>query len=74
MYFSPLGDRAGGWGPWSSLTPCTEPRYCYKGLQNRTRQCNNPPPLGNGDDCLGLAVETQQCPSPADKCAGKVCA
>ncbi|CAB3978528.1 sushi, von Willebrand factor type A, EGF and pentraxin domain-containing 1-like [Paramuricea clavata] len=63
------GDRAGGWGPWSSLTPCTEPRYCYKGLQNRTRQCNNPPPLGNGDDCLGLAVETQQCPSPADNCA-----
>ena len=72
MYYFFPGDREGGWSAWSAFTQCTEPRYCYKGNQTRTRKCDNPPRLGNGDDCGGLAVETQECPTPAENCAGIV--
>ena len=72
MYCFFPGDREGGWSAWSAFTQCTEPRYCYKGNQTRTRKCDNPPRLGNGDDCRGLTVETQECPTPAENCAGIV--
>ncbi|XP_048580608.1 uncharacterized protein LOC5507741 isoform X2 [Nematostella vectensis] len=59
----------GGWGAWSSWSTCTERTYCLKGLKHRSRVCNNPPPLNEGDDCMGLGEERLECPTPTDGCS-----
>ena len=39
----------GKWGAWEAWSNCTE--TCGGGMQNRTRQCNDPHPQYNGADC-----------------------
>ena len=57
----------GGWSDWID-SPCDA--QCGPGKQNRTRTCNNPPPSGGGNDCLGSAVETVDCNNAP--CVGKL--
>ena len=58
----------GNWGPWTIFTKCSV--KCGLGIQQRTRECNNPPPLYGGGDCAGHPLETQDCdsgvPCPVD--------
>ncbi|XP_032220680.2 transmembrane protease serine 6 isoform X2 [Nematostella vectensis] len=49
----------GNWSPWSSFSPCS--KSCGRGLQSRTRQCNNPSPSNGGSPCVGLAKEQKDC-------------
>ncbi|XP_019616495.1 PREDICTED: sushi, von Willebrand factor type A, EGF and pentraxin domain-containing protein 1-like [Branchiostoma belcheri] len=56
----------GGWGQWTDWTPCSA--TCGNGTRQRSRQCNNPPPEENGNDCIGHFTESgtcsvQSCPS-----------
>ena len=48
----------GGWGPWRyggcSLT-------CGNGTLVRTRECNNPPPAYQGNNCEGPSREVLSC-------------
>ena len=57
----------GKFGAWTNWTDCS--KTCGGGLQERTRECNNPPPSGGGKDCVGDRVETQACAN--DLCKGK---
>ncbi|XP_022796325.1 A disintegrin and metalloproteinase with thrombospondin motifs adt-1-like [Stylophora pistillata] len=56
----------GNYTEWSEWPECSA--TCGGGLQNRTRNCTNPPPQYGGKECEGLgpAVETQSCGS--EKC------
>lgn len=53
------------WGPWG---PCSV--SCAGGVQMRSRNCTNPPPINNGADCQGPRDETQPC--NAQPCPGTV--
>ena len=57
IYLTSLDD--GKYGNWSVWTVCT--KSCGGGLQNRTRDCNNPPPSVKRKDCQGLSIETRSC-------------
>ncbi|XP_049718882.1 complement component C7 [Elephas maximus indicus] len=54
-----VGNRAGGvdggWSCWSPWGPCVE------GKKTRSRECNNPPPSGGGQSCIGETSESRQC-------------
>ena len=52
----------GAWGPWGPWGECSEKEVCNKGVQLRTRQCNNPAPQNGGDVCPGTGSESQECP------------
>ena len=39
----------GNWGTWGTWTECSE--QCGGGIQNRTRQCDNPIPQHGGNNC-----------------------
>ena len=49
----------GEFGDWTDWTECSE--ECGRGLQNRTRECNNPAPSGGGRYCDGYKSETRLC-------------
>ncbi|XP_022801157.1 uncharacterized protein LOC111338874 [Stylophora pistillata] len=49
----------GAWGPWGT---CSEKEVCNRGIQLRTRQCNNPAPQNGGELCPGTGSESQECP------------
>ena len=51
----------GQWGSWSSYSLCT--KSCGTGTQERFRECNNPPPSENGNECIGSTEETRHCNS-----------
>jgi len=49
----------GGWGSWSSYSSCS--KTCETGTQSRSRECDNPVPVGMGADCSGDSEETTIC-------------
>ncbi|XP_044178032.1 coadhesin-like [Acropora millepora] len=49
----------GMWSSWSAWTACS--KTCGKGIQTRTRICDNPKPANNGTFCLGDGVQEQIC-------------
>ncbi|CAH1228499.1 MUC4 [Branchiostoma lanceolatum] len=52
----------GQYGEWSSWSNCLS--TCGQGSQIRTRQCDSPPPSGNGRYCNGSSVEFRACDLP----------
>ena len=67
-YFCFPSDIDGQWGLWTEWGQCT--RTCGGGEQYRYRHCNNPPPIGSGAECNGLARERRPCNE--DKCHSKL--
>ena len=61
--------RDGGYSEWTDYSTCSA--TCGVGTTSRSRQCDNPTPLANGDKCdvLGPAVETKEC--TRKPCVGK---
>ncbi|KAF5301841.1 hypothetical protein FQA39_LY10626 [Lamprigera yunnana] len=53
--------ESGGWGPWSSWTPCST--TCAGGTRNRYRFCDSPPPRYGAKFCEGPRVQTEKCGS-----------
>ncbi|XP_078591805.1 SCO-spondin-like isoform X3 [Branchiostoma floridae x Branchiostoma japonicum] len=53
----PQHGQWGWWGPWS---PDCYPQ-CKEGLHTRHRDCDNPPPVGDGEYCEGEDEDTKQC-------------
>ncbi|KAB0800461.1 hypothetical protein PPYR_06201 [Photinus pyralis] len=51
--------ETGGWGPWSSWTPCSS--TCAGGSRNRYRFCDSPPPRYGAKFCEGPRVQTEKC-------------
>ena len=49
----------GQWTSWTNWTECD--KACDEGHQIRIRRCANPPPLYNGEPCVGNDIETQAC-------------
>ncbi len=49
----------GYWGQWTPYSCCTT--TCGKGLQMRSRECNNPAPGIGGQPCQGAFEEVQYC-------------
>ena len=49
----------GNWGPWTTYSSCTT--TCGKGLQIRSRDCNNAEPAPGGLSCQGEFEEVQYC-------------
>ena len=57
----------GKWGVFSSWSKCT--KSCGGGIQERSRECNNPAPAHGGKNCEGEAKETRAC--GVVKCPGQ---
>ncbi|KAF5289454.1 hypothetical protein FQR65_LT11827 [Abscondita terminalis] len=51
--------ESGGWGQWSSWTPCSS--TCAGGTRNRYRFCDSPPPRYGAKFCEGPRVQTEKC-------------
>ncbi|XP_076878106.1 A disintegrin and metalloproteinase with thrombospondin motifs 2 isoform X2 [Brachyhypopomus gauderio] len=51
----------GNWGMWSEFGACSRP--CGRGLQFRTRACDNPRPANGGRSCSGSNYQFQVCNS-----------
>ncbi|XP_021053028.1 hemicentin-1 [Mus pahari] len=49
----------GGFSLWSAWRPCSV--TCGKGIQKRSRLCNNPPPANGGRPCQGADSEARHC-------------
>ncbi|XP_066504808.1 A disintegrin and metalloproteinase with thrombospondin motifs 2-like [Hoplias malabaricus] len=49
----------GNWGMWSEFGACTKP--CGRGVQFRTRACDNPCPANGGRPCSGSNYQFQIC-------------
>uniref|UniRef100_A0A8C6QPP1 Hemicentin-1 n=1 Tax=Nannospalax galili TaxID=1026970 RepID=A0A8C6QPP1_NANGA len=49
----------GGFSPWSVWRSCSV--TCGKGIQKRSRLCNNPLPANGGKPCQGSDSETRHC-------------
>ena len=56
----------GGWSSWIR-EPCS--KTCGGGVQNITRECNNPRPSCGGNDCNGRNVRQERCNNNC--CPGK---
>uniref|UniRef100_A0A8D2B9D0 Hemicentin-1 n=1 Tax=Sciurus vulgaris TaxID=55149 RepID=A0A8D2B9D0_SCIVU len=57
----------GGFSPWSAWRSCSV--TCGKGIQKRSRLCNNPIPANGGKSCQGSDSEMRNCqnrPCPVD--------
>ena len=52
----------GNFTEWSEWSICAV--TCGTGQIHRTRECNNPAPAYNGNDCFGLRKEDQYCSMP----------
>nr|BAE42416.1 unnamed protein product [Mus musculus] len=50
---------AGGWGPWSPLSPCSV--TCGLGQTLEQRTCDHPAPRHGGPFCAGDATRNQMC-------------
>ena len=57
----------GGWSSWIR-EPCS--KTCGGGMQNLTRECNNPRPLCGGNSCNGDSVQQKRCNDNC--CPGKI--
>ena len=60
--FSVTGPVNGSWGAWSDFYPCSV--TCGGGNQTRVRECSNPAPVNEGDDCPNLlddSVDIEPC-------------
>uniref|UniRef100_A0A8C2SL26 Hemicentin-1 n=1 Tax=Capra hircus TaxID=9925 RepID=A0A8C2SL26_CAPHI len=65
--YSVLFAVPGGFSQWSAWRPCSV--TCGKGIQKRSRLCNNPSPANGGKPCQGSDSEMQNChqkPCPVD--------
>ncbi|XP_051514837.1 A disintegrin and metalloproteinase with thrombospondin motifs 2-like isoform X1 [Myxocyprinus asiaticus] len=49
----------GSWGMWSEFGTCSHP--CGRGLQFRTRACDNPRPANGGRSCSGPNYQFEMC-------------
>ncbi|XP_059080288.1 uncharacterized protein LOC131878354 isoform X2 [Tigriopus californicus] len=49
----------GEWSVWTDWGSCSV--NCGSGVQNRSRECNNPAPQSGGTECQGDAEESQAC-------------
>ncbi|XP_061181416.1 semaphorin-5A-like [Saccostrea echinata] len=49
----------GDWSTWSTWSGCSAD--CGTGMQWRARSCDNPEPIGFGQDCQGLSSEFKTC-------------
>lgn len=49
----------GKWSAWSSYSSCS--KTCDGGRKTRTRKCDSPAPLHNGQQCPGQASQTVEC-------------
>jgi hypothetical protein len=49
----------GNWGAWTAYSCCTT--TCGRGLQIRSRECNNPAPGAGGRPCQGDFQTVQFC-------------
>ncbi|XP_048751942.2 A disintegrin and metalloproteinase with thrombospondin motifs 7-like isoform X2 [Ostrea edulis] len=61
-----LVERQGGWSQWGPWTGCT--RTCGRGINSRSRKCDNPPPI-NTEGCPEDGYEAETCnaePCPGD--------
>lgn len=54
-----IDDVDGGWSDWTVWSACS--RDCGGGYRWRQRECNNPKPLGHGQECHGHPMEGQEC-------------
>ncbi|GFN97243.1 sco-spondin-like [Plakobranchus ocellatus] len=52
----------GVWSLWSAWSECSV--TCENGTRTRTRQCDHPPRLHGGRDCVGETVQTKNCSLP----------
>ncbi|XP_052220183.1 SCO-spondin-like isoform X8 [Dreissena polymorpha] len=52
----------GGWSTWSPWSNCDV--TCASGHVTRKRTCSNPAPENGGNNCPGVAFETQNCTRP----------
>ncbi|XP_053385643.1 thrombospondin-1-like [Mercenaria mercenaria] len=50
---------SGAWSAWQPWSGCS--RSCGDGTRNRSRSCDNPPPLYGGPTCTGAKNETVVC-------------
>lgn len=65
---SPTPTVAGGWGPWSPISPC--PVTCGLGQILERRTCDHPKPQHGGPFCAGDDVRTLIC-NTAEPCPGQ---
>ncbi|CAC5396790.1 unnamed protein product [Mytilus coruscus] len=56
----------GQWGTWQEWESCNT--TCGNGLKQRSRNCDSPPPMFNGPECIGLNFDIQICKK--DICPG----
>ncbi|XP_043918714.1 semaphorin-5B isoform X2 [Protopterus annectens] len=53
----------GGWSVWTAWSSCSQ--ECRTGFRTRKRTCTNPEPKSGGLQCIGSALEYQDCnPQP----------
>ncbi|GFN97235.1 sco-spondin-like [Plakobranchus ocellatus] len=55
-------DVNGVWSLWSAWSECSV--SCENGTRTRSRQCDHPPRLHGGRDCVGETVQTKNCSLP----------
>ncbi|XP_066282472.1 uncharacterized protein [Branchiostoma lanceolatum] len=56
----PCPAQHGEWGNWGAWSPDCYPQ-CLTGTRTRHRDCDNPPPVGDGEFCQGVDEDTKQC-------------
>ncbi|KAL6479830.1 hypothetical protein MHYP_G00108630 [Metynnis hypsauchen] len=66
----------GNWGIWSEFGACSRP--CGRGIQFRTRSCDNPHPANGGRTCTGSNYQfrmcnTQDCEDPYKDYRAELC-
>ncbi|XP_071104590.1 SCO-spondin-like isoform X5 [Haliotis cracherodii] len=69
-----LCDRVnGGWGNWSAYQRfCSGTCGSVPGVENRTRECNNPPPGNGGTPCAGESSDQRIVTCSLAPCSGQV--
>ena len=58
----------GNWGSWSDWSSCSQ--SCGSGSRSRSRECNNPAPAHEGEECQGSSTKTEVCRS--NPCPGLI--
>ncbi|XP_052084656.1 neurotrypsin-like [Mytilus californianus] len=49
----------GHWGSWQEWESCNT--TCGNGFKQRSRNCDSPPPMFNGSECIGLNFDIEIC-------------